>query len=199
MGILYVVAAVFVVSQLFPLILGPIVVKLSNSVSGRPDIVIIDERELPPQVAYYFRSVRACLDAIGFRLVAYLRIERGSNKIVSFMMYLSNRDTMDLANAVTMFYTGPKAFTVSYFEFCRKFADRSELDTNNSSQPGVFARDAARLLFGFPGTDSPRNPWELHLSWSGRKRSSLGRSCLLKELRSITFAPILGRLSKNSP
>jgi hypothetical protein len=163
MVVLYFIAVAFVASIFIPLALGPILVKLSNSTSTRPDIVIIDERELPPPVAYYFRSLGTRVEALGFKRVSYLRIDRAAKNASSFLMYLCNRDTMDLANSVTMFITGrPIALTVSYFEFCRKFADGSELETSNSSQPGVLARDPARLVFRFPGTDSPQTLWELH-------------------------------------
>jgi len=158
----YFVIALFVACPLIPLLVGPILIKLSNSMSTQPDIITIDERELPPLAAYYFRSVGPGLAAIGFKLVGYLRIERGTNNAVLFMMYLSNRDSSDLANAVTIFTTGSRPLTVSYFEFGREFADGSELITNNSSQPGVFARDPSKLVFRFPGTDSPQTLWELH-------------------------------------
>jgi hypothetical protein len=162
MGILYFAAAALVACLFIPLVLGPILVKLSNSTSTRPDIVIIDERELPPPVAYYFRSVGTSLEALGFKRFSYLRIDRAAKNVSSFMSYLCNRDTMDIATIVTAFSTGPKPLTVSYLEFCRKFADGSELDTKNSTQPGIFATDPARLVFRFPGTDSPQNLWELH-------------------------------------
>jgi hypothetical protein len=162
MVILYVTAAVLVASPFLPLLLGPILVKVTHSTSARPDIFSIDERELPPPVAYYFRSIGTSLEALGFDLVSYLRTDRGAKNVTSFMMYLCNRDTMDIATVVTAFSTGPKPLTVSYIEFCRKFDDGSELDTKNSSQPGIFATDPARLVFRFPGTDSPQNLWELH-------------------------------------
>jgi hypothetical protein len=97
MGILYVAAALLVTSRLIRSLVWLVAVRLSNSwrVSARPNIVSIDEHELPPSVAYYFRSVETSLDALGFEPVAYLRIDRSANSISSLVLCLCNHDTMD--------------------------------------------------------------------------------------------------------
>src|SRR5262249_40229867 len=162
MGILYETAVLLIACQLIPLLLGPIVVKLFHSSSARPGVFVVEERELPPPTALYFSSLGPAFESLGFKLLAYLRIEGVANNIVSYMVYLCNRNTMDVASAVTLFRLRSEFPTVRYFEFCRKFTDGSEIDTNNTRQPGVFGKDPEKLVFRFPHAGSPESLWDLH-------------------------------------
>jgi hypothetical protein len=82
--------------------------------------------------------------------------------------------------AVTQFDEGRIPLRISYFEFCRKFADGSELNTNNLSLPRVLARHPSRLEFRCPGFDSAQQLWELHQKLVGKEKK-FSQPCLSPE------------------
>lgn len=145
---------------LIPYILGPILVKATQKLPGKPELRAIDPQEdLPPEVHELFGDAIAALGAQGFSEMSFLLQEGQIAGQTVHMCTFAHPQTNELAMAT---YVQQKEIRVPFVEYVTRFEDRSSVTTNNSTQVNPLAVVPHKRLVQLPGLADLKTLYAAH-------------------------------------
>lgn len=147
-----------------PHIVGPILIRSKNTMSGEPEFdEIPDEHARALFPAEFFSTIND-LEALGFVLVVHLSSDAGAPHLHSIISLLVNRDSKTTATIVSISSRGqePTRILSSYLEFTAQFEDGSGLDTTNSSTVKVFKDLPDKIIVKIPHLRGASSLYRVH-------------------------------------
>jgi hypothetical protein len=141
-------------------VVGPLVVWQTQKFSGRSTMYAVMPETLPGNVLKYFGMHSPQLAGRGFEVAAYLRDPQQS--VEGFIALWVNRTSGQ--SAIVAMIVGMGALPMAkWIEFQTELADGTTVETNNTSNLGMFvlARNCHRQQF--PGVSDAETMYVLHL------------------------------------
>jgi hypothetical protein len=142
------------------LVIGPIMVRLTNRQCANPDFKPCGLGELPGEVSALFNETTGRLREEGFEPISCLWLPDHVPMVTCYALLLKNPHLHDLGLGIAIHTT--TGMKLHYVAFCSEFYDHTEITTNNCTEPGVFRKAPDKKLFSFPEIRDARHLYRAH-------------------------------------
>lgn len=146
-------------------VLGPVLIRYTQSMRASPTLVTFDPevQPAPPAVQQFLDSTEAELWDHGFESVAHVALPDVVPNVKSIIVVMVRPESDDAAMAATMFGTGAGAnIRKFHVEFSTDFADGFEVATTNSTEESVFKPLPHKKVVQCDFIRDPVHLWRVH-------------------------------------
>lgn len=156
-----------VIAGLFALqyVLGPVLIRYTQTMKASPTLVTFDPevQPAPAAVQSFLDATEADLWDCGFEAVAHVALPDVLPNVQSIVVIMVRPESNDAAMAATMFGTGGGT-TVRKFhvEFSTDFTDGFEVSTMNSTEESVFRPLPHKKVLQCDFVRDPARLWRIH-------------------------------------
>lgn len=147
-------------------VIWPWLMRVMVRLSANPRFFLVypyDQRLLN-DVRLFFVEVREQLNPLGFEPVAYLMTNEMMSKNKLCLFVLENRQEQDLVAAISLVsVAGDKHRALAFYvEFSTEFEDGTEINTNNSTDPGSMPETSCIRLWKIHGMRDMAKLYQVH-------------------------------------
>jgi hypothetical protein len=152
-------------------VIAPLVIYFSNKQSANPRFMTFDLVNPPLQLPPSYRQSLSLLESLGFQPVAHLFSEALATNLRVVLTVYVNRMEKEIATVAHMLCEVPPMTRVlhTYTEFCTEFDDGHEVNTSNSSQPGLFTVVPEKQIFRLPHLTDLQPLYDIHRALTGQR------------------------------
>lgn len=176
---------IIVAFMLAPMILGPILVKLTHWVSANANITELSPDALDQDIRNYIDQARTEIEALGFRFAGYMTLADFMPGITSYFgLFLHDSEKVGCMAAVIRHGSGK---SVSYCEFSNKYSSGRIINVNNSSMMGGY-KNPDKRTYRYPKVQSIKILYEIN-NWVNRNEMKMSyREGLVKGRETVMLS-----------
>jgi hypothetical protein len=157
--------AIFAGLFALPYVLGPVLIRYTQTMRVSPTLVTFDPevQPAPPAVQQFLDTTEAELWDYGFEAVAHVALPDMVPNVKSIIVIMVRPESNDAAMGATMFGTGAGTnIRRFHVEFSTDFADGFEVATSNTTEESVFKPLPHKRLVQCDFVRDPVHLWRVH-------------------------------------
>jgi hypothetical protein len=139
---------------------APLLVWQTQKLSAKNNMYAVMPEILPAVVAQHFQAMAPQLAARGFQVAAY--VHDPQQMVEAYIALWVNRTSGQIAHVGVIIGIGGLPMA-KWIEFQTELADETIVETNNSSNLGIFVLPRNYHRLQFPGVNDPETLYWLHL------------------------------------